>query len=541
MYLAMRPTQFSHHKAHSIGGSVAAHTAFPRLLTVLPAAVPVSRKRHTRSLDEGIGMVKKRRTTPPLPPYEHAALNRARSVLPTRVPLSPVLLPAVVPGLSPVKAAAEPVVRQAVPPAVQASPLGLPPTTPHTSRQVSAGAPQLVPAVLPSFSSSLSGYVNRYKNMALTPSVSLEYCDTYTPMDSNWRHAMKESLPENLAPVPRPSTPIRVSTPPPVSSIDRLAAQLLSDMLQSVLNYPYEHGVAAMTPPQELTSPQLYHYFEDSGYGRGNGHAYGNGGGHYVNVLPTMPKRNPPPALTDDELRERRSAEEKRHFFGGQLGYYTSPRRHEREIVRYNYPVAPMPCAAHSVGRLVPVRELLVTPQASPSPEPSRMTLPSISTIGMGQYSGVSAPVVAPVVPVVSAAPVAPAVPAAAVPMASAPPLHPAHHPTTFVKAPVSPKRNPLPTRLPGVKRHCILCGLDQLPCWRPLWLAAAGQLCNLCGLRYKKTGARCLNQHCGRIPAKGEWTTMQKRGRCVWLVASLRWCYKCLHCDGEVEVGGKA
>ncbi|KAJ8102116.1 hypothetical protein POJ06DRAFT_77157 [Lipomyces tetrasporus] len=78
--------------------------------------------------------------------------------------------------------------------------------------------------------------------------------------------------------------------------------------------------------------------------------------------------------------------------------------------------------------------------------------------------------------------------------------------------------------------RRCISCGSDQSPCWRPSWSIEAGQLCNSCGLRYKKTGARCLSASCGRIPAKGEWVTMrstQAPGR-----------YTCLYCGGGVAVG---
>ncbi|KAK9477863.1 hypothetical protein V1514DRAFT_98466 [Lipomyces japonicus] len=78
--------------------------------------------------------------------------------------------------------------------------------------------------------------------------------------------------------------------------------------------------------------------------------------------------------------------------------------------------------------------------------------------------------------------------------------------------------------------RRCISCGSDQSPCWRPSWSIEAGQLCNSCGLRYKKTGARCLSPACGRIPAKGEWVAMrssQPAGR-----------YSCLYCGGGVAVG---
>jgi transcriptional regulatory protein ASH1 len=91
-------------------------------------------------------------------------------------------------------------------------------------------------------------------------------------------------------------------------------------------------------------------------------------------------------------------------------------------------------------------------------------------------------------------------------------------------------------------KRKCISCGSDQSPCWRPSWSTAAGQLCNSCGLRYKKTGARCIDKSCCRIPAKGEWTAMKSRGKRPVTRAdgSVADVYQCLHCGGEVDVKDK-
>jgi hypothetical protein len=82
-------------------------------------------------------------------------------------------------------------------------------------------------------------------------------------------------------------------------------------------------------------------------------------------------------------------------------------------------------------------------------------------------------------------------------------------------------------------KRRCISCGSDQSPCWRPSWSITAGQLCNSCGLRYKKTGARCLSINCGRIPAKGEWITMKRNA--TKSPTGLK--YTCLSCGSGVEV----
>lgn len=84
-------------------------------------------------------------------------------------------------------------------------------------------------------------------------------------------------------------------------------------------------------------------------------------------------------------------------------------------------------------------------------------------------------------------------------------------------------------------KRRCISCGSDQSPCWRPSWSASAGQLCNSCGLRYKKTGARCTESDCGRIPAKGEWAVMRNTAKRN--PETGRMDYACIYCRGVVEV----
>lgn len=90
-----------------------------------------------------------------------------------------------------------------------------------------------------------------------------------------------------------------------------------------------------------------------------------------------------------------------------------------------------------------------------------------------------------------------------------------------------------LPRPTPAV-RVCILCGSDSLPCWRPSWSTKEGQLCNSCGLRYKKTAARCLNAECKKIPAKGEWAVMQAKGKKQFPTGEA---YCCLDCGDQVEV----
>lgn len=80
-------------------------------------------------------------------------------------------------------------------------------------------------------------------------------------------------------------------------------------------------------------------------------------------------------------------------------------------------------------------------------------------------------------------------------------------------------------------KRTCLSCGSNQSPCWRPSWNLSEGQLCNSCGLRYKKTGARCVSETCLRIPAKGEFNLIKSK-------ANNKVCdYKCLKCGSGIEV----
>lgn len=83
--------------------------------------------------------------------------------------------------------------------------------------------------------------------------------------------------------------------------------------------------------------------------------------------------------------------------------------------------------------------------------------------------------------------------------------------------------------------RVCISCGSDQSPCWRPSWSIKQGQLCNSCGLRFKKTSARCLNSDCRKIPAKGEWSLMQSKGEKQFEDSIAG--FSCLDCGWRVEV----
>ena len=72
-----------------------------------------------------------------------------------------------------------------------------------------------------------------------------------------------------------------------------------------------------------------------------------------------------------------------------------------------------------------------------------------------------------------------------------------------------SPKSSPSQRR--NSNRFCVSCHCTDSPCWRPSWSKSKqDQLCNSCGLRYKKTHTRCTNQNCRKIPSKGELTLMK-------------------------------
>lgn len=88
--------------------------------------------------------------------------------------------------------------------------------------------------------------------------------------------------------------------------------------------------------------------------------------------------------------------------------------------------------------------------------------------------------------------------------------------------------------------RTCISCQSSDSPCWRPSWSPRKhDQLCNSCGLRYKKTHTRCLNEVCKKIPTKGELNIMKSHGV---VTDAVKGCddlftgYRCLFCNSITE-----
>lgn len=91
--------------------------------------------------------------------------------------------------------------------------------------------------------------------------------------------------------------------------------------------------------------------------------------------------------------------------------------------------------------------------------------------------------------------------------------------------------------------RTCISCLSSDSPCWRPSWTnKKQDQLCNSCGLRYKKTQTRCLNETCRKIPSKGELAIMKANGKITRTNSdgTLTEGLGCLFCNSMVEIREK-
>ncbi|QLG71633.1 hypothetical protein HG535_0B06790 [Zygotorulaspora mrakii] len=87
--------------------------------------------------------------------------------------------------------------------------------------------------------------------------------------------------------------------------------------------------------------------------------------------------------------------------------------------------------------------------------------------------------------------------------------------------------------------RKCVSCHAIDSPCWRPSWSGKRqDQLCNSCGLRYKKTHTRCLNENCRKIPTKGELSIMKSNGifKRKNPDNTITECYRCLFCNHFTE-----
>jgi len=94
----------------------------------------------------------------------------------------------------------------------------------------------------------------------------------------------------------------------------------------------------------------------------------------------------------------------------------------------------------------------------------------------------------------------------------SSPPPPPPAKKSTSLRARVPVRSESTHPPLLSDKRVCYSCGRKDSPCWRPSWAPKLGQLCNSCGLRYRKTRIHCPSLECRYVPSKLDLAELRAR-----------------------------
>lgn len=404
-----------------------------------------------------VAATKRSRTAPPLPPYDTLpnTLFRLRSLSPNKKFADPLISPSHSPNTLPILS----------PPKLH---------LPHKRRQ-----PVRLPPIASALSSAPITPRAPIKLKPITPTVSLDYFDTYKPNDEQWRCEILDTIKGNES---------------------QFSSQYGSGLkpkfdLRILLKLTMLHPSTSHTPyveARKINYPYELNYT-------------------YLNGLYLKDVENFP------EWRE-----------AAQLLIQLSQPQQQSAAT------SSQPLPSTSAGTALPLMYTLAGYTYASVP-PGALPQQSYQMCSKPPTTAAPAPTLAPMM-------LAPSLSAAA--SALTPQINHASEVESKLHKfiPITPPTKSKPrvelTRLPPkhlLHRVCILCGLDQLPCWRPSWLIKEGQLCNLCGLRYKKTLARCLNMQCKKIPAKGEWLLMQGKGK-VQFEDGIEG-YSCLECGWRVEV----
>lgn len=327
---------------------------------------------------------------------------------------------------------------------------------------------------LPSFSTVLRENVK-----TVAPTTSLDYFDTYKPNDENWRYGlldtMKSSKNYNLG-----NYTVSNSNTRPVfdSKISRPTLPKIDFEPKRKINFPYESNYTYLNKTYLNDVERYPEYLEL---------AHSLIQLSHPSAVPTLAPIQVPPSRVKPNFPPLYPHQVQEHH------YYQPP-----------HPQQPASLQSHHQNH-----------HQQQNSYPAFMTSPSATVMNIPPYNYV---------------PEQPRTP-------------PKKHTKFIPITPPSSKANnkikndslKSPTKSNHPPRVCISCGLDQSPCWRPSWSSKEGQLCNSCGLRYKKTSARCLNKNCKKIPAKGEWSLMQTKGKTTF--EDGKEAYACLDCGNEVEV----
>lgn len=337
----------------------------------------------------------------------------------------------------------------------------------------------------------------------LVPTVSLDYFDTYKPNDEQWRYGLLDSIRhtkpafslEKYAYLDKHASSKKLPSIHEMNSLcrpcfdSRVCSKALPTFTQRKINFPYESNYTYLNKTY-LTDVERFP--------------------EYLELAQSLVQLSRPQVLP--RVSAPASAQ-----VPAPVQAPSSPKRQNPVPVHYNN------TESHSKRQ-----DSRRTPS---SPNYTSYNGPILASPSTAKLPAISAPY---------------ATPELSFETPHSPPHHTEQqstHKTRFI--PITPPSVKDKTRLELMKspprisqtapRTCISCGSDQLPCWRPSWSTHEGQLCNSCGLRYKKTAARCLNAECKKIPAKGEWALMQSKGKSTF--ENGEQAYGCLSCGCQVEV----
>lgn len=369
---------------------------------------------------------------------------------------------------------------------------------------------------LPSLSDALNGIRSlppSRSHKLITPTVSLDYFDTYKPNDENWRYGLLDSIKSskpsfNLSKYSYLNKHAEPSSPPRLPSIQQLEAgqrpqfdarvssKALPALAERKINFPYEsnytylnktyltdverypeylelaQSLIQLSKPQQtcyLTSPHHHHDTTFDHHSQHSHSQHSHSQQHNHQHQHQHQQRTPVTAHTEQHQASHYATPKEPYY-----GFLTSPSSSR------------LPQLSPVYGTPDNSFEFKVTPKKDKKTSLQRTRFIPITPPSVKDKTR-----------------------------------------SELMKSP--PRCNQ------SAPRMCISCGSDQSPCWRPSWSIKEGQLCNSCGLRYKKTATRCLNDECKKIPAKGEWSLMQTKGKSKFEDGEEA--YSCLDCGWKVEV----
>ncbi|KAK6204260.1 uncharacterized protein RJT21DRAFT_5785 [Scheffersomyces amazonensis] len=498
------PTHLRSHSFHELLNQVKSSVANPSNPSY------VKKRSHSDLLHESSdqfdypGTNKRSRTAPPSPPYEFSPLHTFSSTSEDKKSHTLISEASRSKSLSPNKKFLNPLSPSSSP---QAATTTLPVIEKLNTKSDTDSSFNSTKIKLPSISTALNLPLK-----SITPTVSLDYFDTYKPNDENWRFELLDTINKKSRFFHLNQYNYLNSHSSPLSSTS--SSSLASYSLKP--NFDSRISSKITKHPTLLPSVKQPHYERKINFPYESNYTYLNK--TYLNDVAKYPEYL---ELAQSLIQLSRPSQHRTPSHS-----HTSPQQHSQEVTEATSPQQTPQQNYHGYSAVSPTGFQIPT-MAIHAPPPINTVLtnpPSFysrkeSSSYITQPHSLSGSDIPASTPVTSMShrfiPITP------------PSSTKAKSRSELLKSP--PKQHSHNPRV------CISCGADQSPCWRPSWSIKEGQLCNSCGLRYKKTSARCLNSNCKKIPAKGEWSLMQSKGE-VQFEDGIDG-YSCLECGWRVEV----